>query len=235
MSAFDTFVFIVELISITSFAVSGALTALAKKMDLFGVVFVGITTSIGGGIIRDIVLGIHPPKSFNRPAYAADAALVAVIVFIVEYYYAKHREKPDPMRGVWIGRLMFWLDTVGIAFFSVVGVATAYELSDSYNVYLLSFVGMTTGVGGGVLRDLFTGNTPYIFVKHFYACACLLGSIVCAVLWPLAGNVISMLSGAAVIVILRFFAAKYRWNMPRIPDFGEKTADTAQAGKESHE
>ncbi len=218
MDYFDLFVLIIELISIISFAVSGAVTAIRKNMDLFGVIIVGITTSIGGGIIRDLVLGIHPPKSFNRPIYAGIAALVALLTFIIEYIHVKRT--PDSLsildRDI-TAKILFWLDAVGIGIFTTVGIATAYEVSPHFNTLVLCFVGVITGVGGGLTRDILTGNPPYIFVKHFYASACIIGALVCIFMWEHTGRVISMLTGAAVVILLRYLAARFLWNMPRIP------------------
>ena len=216
------FFFIVELISITSFGISGALAAIRKKLDVFGVIMIGVITSIGGGIIRDLVLGIHPPKSFQNPIYAAISAIFALITFIIEYRHTKKRGgKPNPMRTKITDAIMFWLDTAGLAIFTMIGVATAFELEREYNGFLLCFVGTITGVGGGLLRDTLLNNMPYIFVKHFYATACIIGSIVCVNLWDYTGKIIAMIAGAAVIMILRFLAAHFRWNMPHITPVDE--------------
>jgi len=218
MSTFDTFFFVIELISITSFGISGALAAIRKKLDTFGVVIIGVITSIGGGIIRDLVLGIHPPKSFQNPIYAIVAAVFALLTYLVEYKHAKKRGgKTNPLRRKITDAVMFWLDTAGLAIFTMVGVATAYELEREYGAFLLCFVGTITGVGGGLLRDTILNNMPYIFVKHFYASACIIGSIVCVVLWDRAGRITAMITGAVVIVILRFLAAHFRWNLPHVP------------------
>ena len=80
---FDTFVFVIELISITSFGISGAITAIKKNMDVFGVIMVGVTTAIGGGVIRDMLLGIHPPKTFVRPVYALVSASFSLLAFVI--------------------------------------------------------------------------------------------------------------------------------------------------------
>ena len=217
METFDLFVFIIELISITSFGISGAITAIKKRMDVFGVIIVGVTTSIGGGIIRDMLLGIHPPKSFNRPVYAIIAASFSLITFLIEYRHAKLHTPGEPFTGKITETALFWLDTVGLAIFTMVGVAVAHEKSADYNRFLQCFVGVMTGVGGGVLRDLLCQNMPYIFVKHFYASACVCGSIVCVLLWDWTGKIVAMLAGCAVVMILRFLAARFRWNLPRVP------------------
>lgn len=217
MNYFDTFVFIIELISITSFAISGAMTAIRKNFDVFGVIIVSVTTAIGGGIIRDLILGINPPMSFRKPVYAAISAFFALGTFIVEYRHSKHQTISTPIAVRITDAIMFWLDSIGLAIFTVVGVATAYSLSNDYNAYLLCFVGTITGVGGGIMRDLFTGSMPYIFVKHFYATACIAGSIVCVILWQPAGRIIAMLSGTFTVILLRFLAAHFRWNLPHVP------------------
>jgi len=218
MDYFDLFVFIIELISITSFAISGSMAAIKKGMDTFGVVIVAVTTSVGGGIIRDIILGITPPKTFTNPIYAATAAVISLITFLVMYRYAGWNRGEMHSKRIF-DIILFWLDTIGLGIFTMVGIATAYELSDTWNGFLLCFVGVITGVGGGVMRDIFVGNRPYIFVKHFYASACIIGSIVCICLWGVAGRVVAMLTGAAVVVILRVLAATFRWNMPHVPGF----------------
>lgn len=223
MNTFDTFFFIIELISITSFGISGAMAAIRKSLDIFGVVIIGVTTSIGGGIIRDLVLGIHPPKSFSNPIYAFVSAMFALLTFLVEYYHVrKHVQKPSPIHSKIADYVMFWLDSAGLAIFTMVGVATAFELGKEYNAFLLCFVGTITGVGGGLLRDMMLQNMPYIFVKHFYASACIIGSIVCVNLWNVVGRVSAMIIGAAVVIILRFLAAHYHWNLPHVPNGKER-------------
>ena len=216
---FDTFVFVIEIISVMAFGISGSLTAIKKGMDVFGVVIIGITTSIGGGIIRDLVLGVHPPLSFANPIYATVTAGFSILTFIVQYRHAKKKPRGhDQLVGKLTDAVMFWLDTVGISIFTVVGVSAAYMVGTvETNIFLLCFVGVITGVGGGILRDLLTGNTPYVFVKHFYASACLCGALVCSLLWVPAGRIVSMISGAITIVVLRGLAAHFRWNLPRVP------------------
>ncbi len=225
MDYFDTFVYIIEIISITAFGISGAMVGIKKGMDLFGAIMLAVTTSVGGGIIRDFVLGFHPPKSFHRPAYAITAAVVALITFIIEAYYYKKTSGKEGVHGTkFTDEVLFWLDTIGLAIFTVVGVTVGYE-TETTNVFVLCFAGVATGVGGGLLRDVMAQNMPYIFVKHIYASASIAGSIVCIALWNVAGRVTSMLAGTAVVMLLRYFARKYRWNMPHIEVRQEQEKD----------
>lgn len=171
------FLLILEIIGTVAFAVSGAMTGLSKKMDIFGVVILGLTTAVGGGMIRDLVLGLTPPAMFTNPIYAAVAAVVSVIVFLPAVRrwltaYGRVREI-----------LMLVMDSLGLGVFTVVGIQRAYTATDHRGLFLLVFVGVVTGVGGGLLRDVMAGNTPFIFVKHVYASASMVGAILCAALW----------------------------------------------------
>lgn len=96
----------------------------------------------------------------------------------------------------------------------MVGVQCAFQQAQDYNLFLLVFVGVITGVGGGVLRDVLSNQKPYIFVKHFYACPTLIGALLCALCWRHLGDIPSMLLGAAVILVLRLCAAHFRWGLP---------------------
>jgi uncharacterized membrane protein YeiH len=107
------------------------------------------------------------------------------------------------------------MDSIGLGLFTVVGVQVAKTSVAGNNLSLVPFVGVLTGVGGGILRDVFAGNRPYIFVKHFYACASIIGAWACALLWPVIGELPSMTIGAIMIVILRLLAAYYRWSLPK--------------------
>ena len=108
------------------------------------------------------------------------------------------------------------MDSLGLGLFTVIGIETAYTYVAETNVYLAVFVGVITGVGGGVMRDVLAGNTPYIFTKHFYACASLIGAVVCSLCWSCLGSISSMLLGAIIIIVLRNMAAHYRWSLPKI-------------------
>lgn len=203
-----TFVLIVELLGTVSFAASAALLAIRKKMDVFGVCMLALTTSVGGGITRDLLLGITPPSLFRNPVYAAIAIVVALIVFQrpVRYYLTGNH--------IVYQRAMLALDSLGLGIFVVSGVRVVYSMFPDASLFLCAFIGVITGVGGGVLRDMMSGDTPYIFVKDVYASAALCGALVCAMLWKPFGEVCAMLAGAAVIWVLRLLSATFKWNLP---------------------
>jgi len=205
----ETFVFVLELIGTVAFAASGAIIAIRKKMDIFGVCVLALTTAVGGGIIRDLMLGVTPPTTFRNPVYALTAVAVAILVFIrpIRYYLTGNHTV--------YRRTMLGMDSLGLGIFTVVGVSMAYTVQREAGIFLAVFVGVLTGVGGGLLRDVMAGDLPYIFVKHIYACASLTGALVCAVLWPLVGHAYAMLAGAAVVTVIRILSATFKWNLPR--------------------
>ena len=203
------FVLILEIIGTVAFAVSGAMTGLSKKMDIFGVVILGLTTAVGGGAVRDVILGLTPPAMFTNPIYAAVAAVVSVVVFLpaVRRWLTTYHRASD--------LVMLVMDSLGLGVFTVVGIQRAYTATDHRGFFLLVFVGVVSGVGGGLMRDVMAGNTPYIFVKHVYASASILGAILCVVLWQPLGATTAMVLGAAVILAVRLLAAHYHWSLPK--------------------
>ena len=192
----DVLVFVLELIGTVAFAVSGAIV-------------LGICTAVGGGIVRDLILGVTPPVTFQNPVYTLTAAAVSVLMFLPHMRARIGRHEPV------FDRLLLVMDAVGLGVFTVVGVQCAYQQSEDYTLFLLIFVGLITGVGGGVLRDVFSGERPYIFVRHFYACASIIGALICALCWNRLGANAAMLFGAAAIVVLRLLAAYYHWSLPK--------------------
>lgn len=201
--------FVFEIIGTVAFAFSGAMTAVQKKMDIFGVMILGLTTAVGGGVIRDLILGITPPHMFRNPIYAVVAFAAAMVVFLpaVRRFLSSNHVMHDIVLMV--------MDAIGLGAFTVVGVQVACESGQAHNVFLLVFVGTLTGVGGGVMRDVMACNTPYIFVKHFYATASVLGAALCAGLWTFVPQTVAMLTGATTVVLLRVCAAWFHWSLPK--------------------
>lgn len=210
----DEFIFILELIGTVAFASSGAMTAIEKKMDIFGVNVLGATTAVGGGIMRDIILGLTPPGAFSHPVYVLVAALTSTILFVIAY--AKPTAFESRVKTDYYDKLMFWCDTAGLGIFTVVGIQAAVRAVGGENVFFFVFIGTLTGVGGGVLRDIMAGETPYILVKHIYACAAIAGGIVCVVGRTAFGEAYGTILGLAATVLLRFLAAHFRWNLMRV-------------------
>ena len=202
-----------EIIGTIAFASSGAMVGIQKEMDIFGVSVLGMTTAVGGGMIRDLILGVTPPVMFQDPTYAVVAIIVSCLVFLV---VAFNRRLAESHLYVLYEKLMLVCDSLGLGIFTVVGVNAALNMSYETTGFLQVFVGVLTGVGGGCVRDMMAGNTPYIFVKHVYASASILGAITCVLLTRQCGELTGMLTGALIVLVIRLLAAHYKWNLPRI-------------------
>ncbi|WP_026651066.1 trimeric intracellular cation channel family protein [Butyrivibrio proteoclasticus] len=205
--------FVFDLIGTIAFAISGAITGIQKRMDIFGVNILAIMTACGGGLVRDIVIGSFPPQMFINPFFVLVAFVVANIVFWIMYF---HKGVPAKFSHLY-DRALFVSDTLGLAAFMVDGVMIGVNSGYEDNMFLLAFLGFITGVGGGVFRDVLSVQMPAIFVKHVYAIAVIVGSIVMLVTELITNSWhIAMVVGFMVILILRYFARHFRWNLPKV-------------------
>ena len=201
--------FILELFGTVAFAISGAITGIRKIMDILGVCVLGVVSAIGGGITRDVLLGALPPAVFDRPVYlyvALAASLVMFVPVLRSALLANHKL---------FDLLLLLTDSIGLGIFTVVGVGATVAAGYGENMLLCVFMGTLTGVGGGVLRDVLAGDVPYIFVKHFYAVAGVLGAIACCICVKVADLGLGYIAGVAVVFVLRLCAAHFRWDLPK--------------------
>ena len=201
-----------ELVGTIAFAASGAMVGIDRRMDVFGVCVLGVVTSVGGGMVRDVILG-NIPGALVRPVYVAVAVAAALLVFLVLYF---KKGLLQGKTGLLYDRWMLVTDSVGLGIFTVVGVTTGISQGYLENTFLLTFLGTLTGVGGGLLRDIMAGMPPYIFVKHIYACASVAGALSCVWIYRGFGQIPAMVVSSALVVVIRFLAAHYRWNLPRM-------------------
>ena len=197
MNYSNLIIYIFEMIGTVAFASSGALVGIRKNMDIFGV----------------NVLGITPPKMFQNFSYVGASILISCILFTIFYL---NQELLSSRFLETYERVMISLDAIGLGVFTVMGIRTAIEASFENNIFLLIFVGAVTGIGGGMLRDVMAGMTPFVFVKHVYAIASILGAVCYIILRLYIRDTISLFLGAAVVIIIRLLAAHFRWNLPRI-------------------
>ena len=200
-----------EILGTVAFSVSGAMTAIRKKMDILGVVVLGVVTAVGGGIIRDLLLGITPPAAFQNPVYVAWATVTALLAFVLARYSWSEKNRH------WFEVFLNFVDSLGLGLFAVIGVRTAIECGYGENGFLSVFVGVLTGVGGGMLRDTMAGEVPKIFRKRIYALAALAGALV---YYGIAGRFVSaggaLWLAAFLVVVIRLLAAHFEWDLPRV-------------------
>ncbi len=182
------------------FAISGVLTAIVNKFDLVGSFVVGMVTAVGGGTLRDILLGDTPVSWMKQQEYLA----VIVAGFIISYAFREHIMK--------LRKGMFLFDTMGIGVFMILGLQKTLALGLPPLIALM--MGVVTAVFGGVIRDVLTNIVPLIFRAEIYASACLIGGVVFLVI-EAAGvpskyaSVFAMLT----IIFIRYLAVRYKWSL----------------------
>ena len=210
------FMLITDIIGTVAFAVSGAIAGIRKKMDIFGVNILALLTATGGGIIRDLVTGTTPPAAFTNPLFVIIAAVTANFTFIFIWWQHKNNKNVSEKTRLIYDKVFFWFDTIGLAAFTADGVHTGLLSPYAGNAFLVIFLGVVTGVGGGVLRDVLSLEMPYIFVKHIYACASIIGAIAVYITFVLTNSAeIAMLAGFFFVCVIRYCAAHYGWNLPK--------------------
>ncbi|MFI7306437.1 trimeric intracellular cation channel family protein [Micromonospora aurantiaca] len=197
----STALLLADLTGVAVFAASGASAAVAKRLDLFGVVFVGVVAALGGGIFRDLVIDEVPPLAFADWRYAATAAVVAAAVFWLHPQLARLRTT------------VLVLDAAGLGLFTVTGTLKA--LDAAVPAVGACMIGMLTAIGGGLGRDLLTGEIPVVLRREIYALAALAGSVAVALLSACGQATAVPLTGAALFVFgLRLIALRRRWSAP---------------------
>lgn len=210
----DTAIIVFSFIGIISFAMSGALKGIKHDMDLVGVIMLGLITSFGGGVFRDIIIGKFPPTVFSDPLYII-YVIIAVIMTLIVFSASYILNDKFPKKFLRVESfLLLVTDTLGLGVFTVVGVETVFA-SGFDNVLLLLFAGVITGTGGGLISDICAGTIPNIFRKHIYALASFAGAVVELILRNYDAP-IAMLCGFSVVFAIRMLAATFKWDMPRV-------------------
>lgn len=201
---------IAELIGTIAFALSGGLTAIDRRLDFFGIIVLSIITAVGGGLIRDLILGSTPPAMFVNYIYVTLAFSSAV--FLLVFGSAFRRQLSKSLKIVLFGINIF--DAVGLGIFTIVGMNTAIAAGYENNRFLMIFVGVVTGIGGGMLRDIFVGRTPQVLKKDVYAMAAITGAILYAYTFSALPTPLAMLLSASVVIVIRLLAIFHHWNLP---------------------
>lgn len=190
-----------DLTGVAVFAASGASAAVVKRLDLFGVIFVGVVAALGGGIFRDLVIDEVPPLAFADWRYAVTAAVIAAAVFRLHPQLARLRTT------------VLVLDAAGLALFTVTGTLKA--LDAHVPAVGACMIGMLTAIGGGLGRDLLTGEIPVVLRREIYALAALAGSVAVALLSAYgAATAVPLTAAATLVFLLRLVSLGRRWSAP---------------------
>lgn len=196
-----TLQYALELLGTFFFAISGAIVIRDQHNDLFGATFTGFVTAIGGGTLRDMMLGSYPLVWIGDINFVYSILAGAVIAYLFFKSLAR------------LTRTLLVFDTLGISFFTILGVEKALSLG--VRPEIAAIMGMFSAIMGGVIRDVLTNETPVLFRKEIYATACLMGAILYLVLYRFdVDRNINLLISSGIILIIRFVAVKYHLALP---------------------
>lgn len=218
----DVVLKIIEYIGVISFAISGTVIAIKKKTDAVGAVFFALLTCFGGGIIRDVALGVVPRVLTEDSNYI----LAGVCIFVSLAFFALAfvpRASRITQRSHSFA--VDFTDAIGLSVFCVTGINTAIELGFENSV-LLIFCGCVTGVGGGMLRDVCSAEIPFILRKHIYLIPTLCGSVFYALTYKHMMRPLSLFIAIFIIMALRVLAIIFKWNLPVPKGEGEGIKET---------
>lgn len=205
------FFLICEWLGTAAFAVSGAMVAVDKGMDLFGVIFLAMITALGGGTLRDVLIGQFPPRMFTNYHYLLLAVVCALAVFVLADLFKDRYVRSEGF----ISQVNNVFDAVGLGVFAVSGARIGMEAGYPDNAFLVVFLGMTTAVGGGMIRDVLLQEIPFVLKKRIYAVAAIAGALTYWLLEVIFGSpVLAYAAGWAVTVALRLLATVFKWNLP---------------------
>lgn len=192
---------ILDLLGTASFAVSGALFAIHKKMDPFGVFIIAFVTAVGGGTLRDILIDRNPVAWMDNLAYVYTISISVIAAIIL-------RNKIG-----YLSKSLFLFDTIGLGIFTIIG--TELGVQNNLHPIISVSLGMITATFGGVIRDTLSNEIPLIFHKEIYATACMVGATAFLILnkFGIDHNVNYIIT-ASIVIIIRLIAVKYKLTLP---------------------
>ncbi len=195
-------IFLLDIAGVIAFAISGVLTAIRKRMDLFGILIIAFVTAIGGGTLRDLLIA-EPVSWLHNTIYIKVIIITTVLAILF-------RNKLS-----YLGRTLFFFDTIGISIFTLIGLEKA--LNVGFPPLVCIATGTMTACFGGVIRDILANKIPIIFHKDIYATACILGGVMYFILhlFPLSNGLVFTIA-CLIIISVRSLAVYYNWQLPTI-------------------
>ncbi|WP_055448364.1 trimeric intracellular cation channel family protein [Lacinutrix mariniflava] len=195
--------YIIDILGTLAFSISGVLVALNKRMDAFGVLIIAFVTAVGGGTLRDVLIG-ETPVSWMKDMTFVYVVLISTILAVI------FKSKIDYLR-----KSLFLFDTIGIGLYTVVGIEKG--ISAGLHPIICIALGTMSACFGGVIRDILCNEIPVIFRKEVYATACILGGIVYFIIkrLPIEGNLVFIIAGL-VVIITRLLAVKFKLRLPNL-------------------
>ncbi len=192
---------IIEFVGTMAFAISGIRMASSKRFDWFGALIVGMATAVGGGTIRDLMLGVSPFWLTNKIYVVCCIIALLWVITFGKYLIRQH--------NTW-----FIFDTIGLALFNVIGIEKTLQMG--FPLWTSIIMGCITGAAGGVIRDILINEVPLIFRKEIYAVACIAGGLVYVACFRMFGlpAELSALFSSFTVIIIRILAVRYHWHLP---------------------
>lgn len=192
---------IIELLGIVVFTISGAFSAMQKRLDAFGVLIIGFVTATGGGTIRDVLIGQTPVAWMKEP----DIPLLIIVTGIVTLFFKQYIKT--------LKITMFLIDAVGLGLFTVIGIEKG--ISAGLDPFICIILGTITGSFGGVLRDVLLNNVPQVFRKEIYATACIVGGSIYFFSLPYIDRDIAKILAVSIVVGIRIVAVRFNLSIPK--------------------
>ena len=212
MNDFNAIFQLCEAIGTAAFAVSGAMVAIDKGTDIFGVLLMAVFTALGGGTLRDVLIGHFPPRMFTNFHYVLLACICALAVFIIARIFKERYIERERL----IEQVNNVFDAIGLGIFAVSGARIGMEAGFADNIFLTTFLGTTTAIGGGMLRDVLLREMPFVLKKRVYAVAAILGALGYALLLRAGvGEIMAYGLGMMITTAVRILATVFKWNLPK--------------------
>lgn len=205
-----------EIIGTIAFAAAGALAGIQKKLDIFGVFVLALITAVGGGIVRDVFIGMIPPTAFIYPMFTIISLLTAITTCFCYKWLNKFNDT------------ILILDAIGLGAFTAAGANMAFTYE--YNRLLMTvMMAVLSGVGGGMLRDVFVGDIPFVFRKEVYAVASIIGAVCFFYVRQFYPGSAPLYGCFLATVLIRIVCMKYNIHLP-VPGENKKNKSNSSYG-----
>jgi len=201
------FISLMELIGTVAFAAAGALVAIDKELDYYGISIFAIITAVGGGIVRDIIINIPVPVSLANPLYIIISLVTTAIVIAFYKKIVKYHN------------VVMFCDAIGLAAFTAIGAEVAL-VNDVYMPFVVITLAVLTGTGGGVIRDAMCGDIRYVFREEVYAVASVLGAIAFMTIYPYFGKHAAVYTSFGVTLAARLVSMKFNLHLKKVAKQG---------------
>lgn len=197
------FISLMELIGTVAFAAAGALVAIDKELDYYGIAIFAVITAVGGGIVRDVMINVPVPVSLANPLYIIISLVTTAIVIAFYKKIVKYQN------------VVMFCDAIGLAAFTAIGAEVAL-VNNVYMPFVVITLAVLTGTGGGVIRDAMCGDVPYVFRKEVYAVASILGAIIFMIIYPYFGKHVAVYTSFGVTLATRLISMKFNLHLKKV-------------------